>query len=44
MEEMGFLGPFLIQLGVPTKWVGLDVPKLVAAYQRVNRKSVLVIL
>ena len=36
MEEMGFLGPFLVQLGAPMKWAGLEVPKCVAVHQRVN--------
>ena len=36
MEEMGFLSPFLVQLGAPMKWAGLDAPKLVAAHQRVK--------
>ena len=36
MEEMGFLGPFLVQLGVPMKWAGLEMPKSVAVHQRVK--------
>ena len=36
MEEMGFLGPFLIQLGALVQWAGLETPKLVAVHQRVN--------
>ena len=36
MEEMGLLGPFLVQLGAPMKWAGLEMPKLVAAHQRVK--------
>ena len=36
MEEMGFLGPFLVQLGAPMKWAGLETPKCVTVHQRVK--------
>ena len=36
MEEMGFLGPFLAQLGAPMKWAGLEAQKCVAVHQRVK--------
>ena len=37
MEEMGFLGPFLIWLGAPMKWAGLEMPKCVTVHQRVKK-------
>ena len=39
MEEMGFLGPFLVQLGAPMKWAGLEMPKCVAVHQRVKYRG-----
>ena len=36
MEEMGLLSAFLVQLGAPMQWAGLQTPTGVAAHERVN--------
>ena len=36
MEEMGSLGPLLVQLGALMTWAGLEMPKGIAVHERVK--------